>query len=176
MQVPTKGIVDIAAIAVPVVTAITQFMQDKHSYEVIFLSVAFLALYGYLRTQQSRVDELKTVIASLTSRYEAEMKAMKDRHEADFTLMRNTYETDLRLLRTQHDRYTRASNATVANLFSDVSSFAGERRIGQLTVDPESGAMLYQKAGEPIPPAGVDRRGVSSRSPEPTTHYQGGAE
>lgn len=60
----------------------------------------------------------------------------------------------------RYDRHVQISNATIANLFSDVSQFAGSRTIGTLTVDPESGAMIYIKAPATHAPGGIERRGV----------------
>lgn len=151
-SVSTRAITDIAAIAVPIVTAVMQFMRDEHSYEVIFLSIAFLALYGYLKALLGRIEELKTVLRDITLQYQ----------------------TDLTRVNRKHELYVQISNATVANLFSDVSTFAGERRIGSLTVDSESGAMQYNKANDPMPPG--ERRGRQSVPPTPpadtTTLYQ----
>lgn len=140
-SVSTRAITDVAAIAVPIVTAVMQFMRDEHSYEVIFLSIAFLALYGYLKALLGRIEELKIVLRDITAQYQADLTRVNRKHEL----------------------YVQISNATVANLFSDVSSFAGERRIGSLTVEPESGAMLYTKFNDVVPP-GQERRG---RGPAP---------
>lgn len=135
-----KTIADFAAVTISVATAATQFFKDEKSYEVLFLAVAFLFMYGYVKTLLSRIEELKGVLEGLKVESDARIKDLAQRY----------------------DRYVQVSNATIANLFSDVSAFAGERTIGSLTVDRDSGAMVYIKATTPAGPGGIERRGVPS--------------
>lgn len=139
-----KTVADFGAIAVAIATAASQFLREEKSYEVLFLAFAFLCLYGFVKFLMNRVDELKVILDKVST----------------------DYQTNLTRMQTRHDRYVQISNATIANLFSDVSSFAGSRTIGSLTVDSDCGAMIYIKATTPHAPGGIERRGVPSPTPE----------
>lgn len=148
-----KTLADFVAVTVSVATAATQFFKDEKSYEVLFLAVAFLFMYGYVKTLISRIDELKGLLDKL--------KLESDTSISNITM--------------RYDRYVQVSNATIANLFSDVSAFAGERAIGSLTVDANSGAMVYIKAVSPTGPGGIERRGMpgaATGDPVKSTFYQ----
>ena len=119
VTMPTKVLQDLLAILVPLLTAASQFLKDERSYEVIFLSFAFLALYGYVRSLLGRIDELKITVVTAATEFSA--------------------------LRKKYEAYAQVSNTTIANLFSDLSAMAGDRQIGSLTVHAESGAMQYIK-------------------------------
>ena len=144
VTMPPKMLQDLLAILVPLLTAASQFLKDERSYEVIFLSFAFLALYGYVRSLLGRIDELKITVVTAATEFSA--------------------------LRKKYEAYAQVSNTTIANLFSDLSAMAGDRQIGSLTVHAESGAMQYVKLtierrtrstdagatlfqGPPVPPA-----------------------
>lgn len=144
-----KAVADFAAVAVAIATGASQFLRDEKSYEVLFLAFAFLCLYGFVKFLMNRVEELKALLESTTNAAERRVTKLSEDYTANINTMQR-----------RHERYVQISNATIANLFSDVSSFAGSRVIGSLNVDSESGAMIYIKATTPQAPGGIERRGV----------------
>lgn len=133
IAVNAKTLQDLLALMVPAVTAIMQFMKDERSYEVVFLSIAFILLYMYVKSLLARIEELKVVLTDEVAKATSSLDSLRKRH----------------------DTYAQISNASIANLFSDLSSMAGERTIGSLSVHTDSGALQYIKA---IPPGSIERR------------------
>lgn len=143
ISVAPRAIIDLAVLAASGATAWVQFLKTDKSYEVLFLLIAGLSLYAYARALHNQIMKLDGIIGDMEREHRSDMRSFGQKYED---------------LMQRHERFTHVSNATIANLFSDVSAFAGERAIGSLTVDQESGAMVYIKATTPAPPHGLERR------------------
>lgn len=144
-----KTVADFGAVAVAIATAASQFLREEKSYEVLFLAFAFLCLYGFVKFLMNRVEELKDILDRVTREYDAKLTRLSDDYNRNITDMRN-----------KHDAYVQTSNTTIANLFSDVSAYAGSRKIGELSIDKTSGAMVYTK-NITHGPEGIERRGTN---------------
>lgn len=135
MNVTMKAVTDGVMAIVTAGAAFSAYLKDSKSYEVLFLCGLLFLLWLYIR-------KLSSDLAAVKAAQEA-CEIRSRQKEAHF------------------DSYVEVTNVSNVNMFGDLVAVAGQRRVGHMERDKETGAMVYIRNTSipPVGPGDADRRG-----------------